>query len=123
VQASEDTVREEKRFPDGGQPPSRRVDREAIHESRPVVSGSHPGRQPGIDESRRIDSSSARGFKFSTYATWWISQAITRAIADHGRTIRLPVHVIESLNRLEKERKALRTERGRDPSRMISPNG
>jgi RNA polymerase primary sigma factor len=57
-----------------------------------------------------------RGFKFSTYATWWIRQAITRAIADHGRTIRLPVHIIESLNRLEKERKALRTETGRDPS-------
>ena len=57
-----------------------------------------------------------RGFKFSTYATWWIRQAITRAIADHGRTIRLPVHVIESLNRLEKERKALRSERGREPS-------
>ena len=51
-----------------------------------------------------------RGFKFSTYATWWIRQAITRAIADHGRTIRLPVHVIESLNKLEKERKALRVE-------------
>ena len=53
-----------------------------------------------------------RGFKFSTYATWWIRQAITRAIADHGRTIRLPVHVIESLNKLEKERKALRAEHG-----------
>jgi RNA polymerase primary sigma factor len=57
-----------------------------------------------------------RGFKFSTYATWWIRQAITRAIADHGRTIRLPVHVIESLNKLEKERKALRIEAGRDPT-------
>jgi RNA polymerase primary sigma factor len=57
-----------------------------------------------------------RGFKFSTYATWWIRQAITRAIADYGRTIRLPVHVIESLNRLEKERKALRTENRRDPT-------
>ena len=56
-----------------------------------------------------------RGFKFSTYATWWIRQAITRSIADHGRTIRLPVHVIESLNRLEKERKALRSETGREP--------
>ncbi len=56
-----------------------------------------------------------RGFKFSTYATWWIRQAVTRAIADHGRTIRLPVHVIESLNRLEKERKAHRTEHGREP--------
>ena len=57
-----------------------------------------------------------RGFKFSTYATWWIRQAITRAVADYGRTIRLPVHVIESLNRLEKERKALRAERGREPT-------
>jgi RNA polymerase primary sigma factor len=57
-----------------------------------------------------------RGFKFSTYATWWIRQAITRSIADHGRTIRLPVHVIESLNKLEKERKALRVERGREPT-------
>jgi RNA polymerase primary sigma factor len=59
-----------------------------------------------------------RGFKFSTYATWWIRQAITRAVADHGRTIRLPVHVIESLNKLEKERKALRIERGREPSAL-----
>src|SRR5262245_63234874 len=57
-----------------------------------------------------------RGSNFSTYATWWIRQAITRAIADHGRTIRLPVHVIESLNRLEKERKSLRTQTGREPS-------
>jgi RNA polymerase primary sigma factor len=57
-----------------------------------------------------------RGFKFSTYATWWIRQAITRAVADFGRTIRLPVHVIESLNRLEKERKALRAEKGREPT-------
>jgi RNA polymerase primary sigma factor len=57
-----------------------------------------------------------RGFKFSTYATWWIRQAITRAIADHGRTIRLPVHVIESLGKLEKERKVLRSELRRDPS-------
>ncbi len=57
-----------------------------------------------------------RGFKFSTYATWWIRQAITRAIADNGRTIRLPVHVIESLNRLEKERKSIRTETGHEPS-------
>jgi RNA polymerase primary sigma factor len=57
-----------------------------------------------------------RGFKFSTYATWWIRQAITRAIADHGRTIRLPVHIIESLGKLEKERKLLRAELRREPS-------
>jgi RNA polymerase primary sigma factor len=59
-----------------------------------------------------------RGFKFSTYATWWIRQAITRSVADNGRTIRLPVHVIESLNKLEKERKALRAERGVEPTAL-----
>lgn len=57
-----------------------------------------------------------RGFKFSTYATWWIRQAITRAIADHGRTIRLPVHVIESLGKLERERRLLREEQGHEPT-------
>jgi RNA polymerase primary sigma factor len=56
-----------------------------------------------------------RGFKFSTYATWWIRQAITRAVADYGRTIRLPVHVVESLNRLTRERRALASELGREP--------
>jgi len=58
----------------------------------------------------------SRGFKFSTYATWWIRQGITRAVADYGRTIRLPVHVIESLNRLTRERRALTAELGRDPT-------
>jgi RNA polymerase primary sigma factor len=57
-----------------------------------------------------------RGFKFSTYATWWIRQAIGRAVADYGRTIRLPVHVIESLNRLNRERTALVRELGREPT-------
>jgi RNA polymerase primary sigma factor len=54
-----------------------------------------------------------RGFKFSTYATWWIRQAITRSVADSGRTIRLPVHVFESLNRLNRERRILAAELGR----------
>jgi RNA polymerase primary sigma factor len=57
-----------------------------------------------------------RGFKFSTYATWWVRQSITRAVADYGRTIRLPVHVIESLNRLNRERRTLAHEIGRDPT-------
>ncbi|MGQ0732856.1 MAG: sigma-70 family RNA polymerase sigma factor [Acidobacteriota bacterium] len=57
-----------------------------------------------------------RGFKFSTYATWWIRQAISRAVADYGRTIRLPVHVIESLNRLQRERRALLVDLGREPT-------
>jgi RNA polymerase sigma factor (sigma-70 family) len=56
-----------------------------------------------------------RGFKFSTYATWWVRQSITRAVADYGRTIRLPVHVIETLNRLNQVRRALTTELGREP--------
>ena len=56
-----------------------------------------------------------RGFKFSTYATWWIRQSITRAVADYGRTIRLPVHVIESLNKLTRARAELLTELGREP--------
>jgi RNA polymerase primary sigma factor len=57
-----------------------------------------------------------RGFKFSTYATWWIRQGITRAVSDYGRTIRLPVHVIESLNRLTRERKAFVAAVGREPT-------
>jgi RNA polymerase primary sigma factor len=115
AQASEDTVREEKRF---------------LMEAnlRLVVSIAKRYMNRGLSFLDLIQEGNLglmkavdrfqfrRGFKFSTYATWWIRQAITRAIADHGRTIRLPVHVIESLNRLEKERKALRTDRGRDPS-------
>ena len=115
VQTSEDTVREEKRF---------------LMEAnlRLVVSIAKRYMNRGLSFLDLIQEGNLglmkavdrfqfrRGFKFSTYATWWIRQAITRAIADHGRTIRLPVHVIESLNRLEKERKALRSERGRDPS-------
>jgi len=115
VQAAEDTVREEKRF---------------LMEAnlRLVVSIAKRYMNRGLGFLDLIQEGNLglmkavdrfqfrRGFKFSTYATWWIRQAITRAIADHGRTIRLPVHVIESLNRLEKERKALRTEAGRDPS-------
>ncbi len=57
-----------------------------------------------------------RGFRFSTYATWWIRQAIGRAVADYGRTIRLPVHVVESLGKVERARRAFREAHDRDPS-------
>lgn len=57
-----------------------------------------------------------RGYKFSTYATWWIRQAITRAIADQARTIRVPVHMIETINRLIRTSRALMKEMGRDPT-------
>jgi RNA polymerase primary sigma factor len=57
-----------------------------------------------------------RGYKFSTYATWWIRQAITRAIADQARTIRIPVHMIETINKLVRTSRYLVQELGRDPS-------
>ena len=57
-----------------------------------------------------------RGYKFSTYATWWIRQAITRAIADQARTIRVPVHMVESINKLNRVQKSLVQEMGREPT-------
>lgn len=56
-----------------------------------------------------------RGFKFSTYATWWIRQAITRAIADQSRTIRIPVHMVDQINRFYKTQRKLMQEHGKDP--------
>ncbi len=57
-----------------------------------------------------------RGYKFSTYATWWIRQAITRAIADQGRTVRVPVHMIESINKLARANRTLVQKYGREPT-------
>ena len=57
-----------------------------------------------------------RGFKFSTYATWWIRQSITRAIADQGRTIRIPVHLVEHINRVRKTAGELLRKNGREPT-------
>ena len=57
-----------------------------------------------------------RGYKFSTYATWWIRQAITRAIADQARTIRIPVHMVETINKLIRISRSLAQEHGREPS-------
>ena len=58
----------------------------------------------------------SKGFKFSTYATWWIRQAITRAIADQARTIRIPVHMVETINRLKKVQSQLLHENGKEPT-------
>jgi RNA polymerase primary sigma factor len=57
-----------------------------------------------------------RGYKFSTYATWWVRQAITRAIADQARTIRIPVHMIETINKLVRTQRQLQQELGREPT-------
>ena len=56
-----------------------------------------------------------KGYKFSTYATWWIRQAITRAIADQARTIRIPVHMVETINKLIRTQRQLLQELGREP--------
>ena len=57
-----------------------------------------------------------KGFKFSTYATWWIRQAVARALADKARTIRMPVHVVEKLNKIVRSERKLRAELGREPT-------
>ena len=57
-----------------------------------------------------------RGYKFSTYATWWIRQAITRSIADQARTIRIPVHMIETINKLNRISRQMLQEKGREPT-------
>jgi RNA polymerase primary sigma factor len=59
-----------------------------------------------------------KGFKFSTYATWWIRQAVARALADKARTIRMPVHVVEKLNKIVRSERKLRAELGREPTSM-----
>ncbi|MEV6552739.1 sigma-70 family RNA polymerase sigma factor [Streptomyces sp. NPDC051597] len=61
----------------------------------------------------------AKGFKFSTYATWWIRQAITRSIADQSRTIRLPVHLVEELGRIRRVQREFNRENGRDPEAAV----
>jgi RNA polymerase primary sigma factor len=59
-----------------------------------------------------------KGFKFSTYATWWIRQAVARALADKGRTIRMPVHIVEKLNKIVRSERKLRGELGREPTTL-----
>src|SRR5450830_166021 len=57
-----------------------------------------------------------KGFKFSTYATWWIRQAVARALADKGRTIRMPVHIVERLQKMNRAERTLWTQLGREPT-------
>src|SRR5262249_3465655 len=98
-----------------GQPEARHLDRQEIHQPRPAVPRSDPGRQHRSDEGgRQVDY--RRGYKFSTYATWWIRQAITRSIADQAPTIRIPVHMIEAINKIVRTRRRMLHEIGREPT-------
>ena len=97
------------------QPAPRGVNRQEMHESRIAVSRSDSGRQHRPDEGGGQVRVSSR-VSFSTCATWWIRQAITRAIADQARTIRIPVHMIETINKLIRTSRALVQELGREPT-------
>ena len=91
------------------------VAKKAIHMSAlPLIDLIQEGNLGLIRAAEKFDHE--RGFKFSTYATWWIRQAITRAIADQARTIRIPVHMVETINKLKKVTRRLAQELSRKPT-------
>ncbi len=84
-----------------------------IHRGLPMLDLIHEGNIGLIKAVERFDHK--RGYKLSTYATWWIRQAVTRAIADQGRTVRIPVHMVEKMNKLKDTSCRLEHELGREP--------
>ncbi|MFV8752514.1 RNA polymerase sigma factor RpoD/SigA [Nannocystaceae bacterium ST9] len=89
------------------------VARKFVHHGLPLLDLVQEGNLGLMRAAEKFDA--GRGFRFSTYAIWWIRQAITRSLADHGRTIRLPVHVVESLHKLTRARRQFTSELGREP--------
>jgi RNA polymerase primary sigma factor len=92
-----------------------RLDCQALCRPRAGPAGPDPRRQHRPAAGRR-KIRPGPGFKFSTYATWWIRQAITRAIADQARTIRIPVHMVETINKLLRTQRRLTQELNREPT-------
>ncbi len=88
------------------------VARKFVHHGLPLLDLVQEGNLGLMRAAEKFDA--GRGFRFSTYAIWWIRQAITRSLADHGRTIRLPVHVVESLHKLTRARRQFTSEHGRE---------
>src|SRR5919198_241360 len=90
--------------------------------SKRIERGDHRAKQQMVEANLRLVVSIAKnfdhrkGFKFSTYATWWIRQAVARALADKARTIRMPVHVVEKLNKISRAERKLLAELGHDPT-------
>ena len=98
-----------------GQPAHGHLHRQEVHQPRPAIPRSD--REGNIGLMKAVDKFEyRRGYKFSTYATGWIRRAITRSIADRARTIRIPVHMIETINKLNRISRQMLQEMGREPT-------
>ena len=97
------------------EPEARRLDRQELPEPGAAVSRPDPGGH-ARPHPRRREVRLAPGLKFSTYATWWIRQAVARALADKARTIRMPVHIVERLQKINRADRTLWAQLGREPT-------